>query len=226
MVYVCQKRYNMNTLIVLVIILIILSGWNLKSLWDLKKFNRSKIELNDDKYYELKYKNEFITTIAIVVIGVGGFFGYKMSDEINKRADNLKTRLDSLDRLIIAKKDTLYTVETKTKILSDSLFQISNRISVISNKNIVKQDFYITDNLKFDITGAEVSSVRFYFKRLKTLAGHPFPSFNKAPFLFIVPQNGANVTLVHLEKDYFDVECSSYSGPIDSAIFGIMVSKK
>jgi heme/copper-type cytochrome/quinol oxidase subunit 2 len=139
----------MNTLTVLVIILIVFSVWNLKSSYDLKKFNKSKVDLKDDKYFELKYKIEFITSIAIVVISVGGFFGYKASDEINKRANNLKNRLDALDSLIIAKKDTLYNYDTKTKNLNDSLIRISDRIRVINSKNIVKQDFYIADNLKF-----------------------------------------------------------------------------
>lgn len=217
----------MTLLIILAFILITLSVWNLISLNDLKKFNRSKQELKDDKYFELKYKLEFITTIAIVVIGVGGFFGYKVSDEVNLRADKLKKRMDSLDSLIIAKRDTLFSYDTISKNLDRRLTDISSKISVISNKNIVKQDFFIADNLKFAFGSDTPYYHRFYFNRLKTLVGDPFPAFDNPPFLVLVPENGAVVTIVHLNKYYFEVESSLGSGPvIDSVKFGIMVSRK
>jgi len=139
----------MTLLIVLAIILIILCGWNLKTLYDLKRFNRSKQKLEDDRYYELKFKNEFITTVAIVVISVGTFFGYRATDEINKTAGNLKVRLDSLDKSIKVKKDTINTYDSKTKDLNKRFEDLTIKITVISNKNIVKQDFFIADNLKF-----------------------------------------------------------------------------
>jgi len=216
----------MVLLIVLAIILIILSGWNLKSLYDLKKFNKSKQKLVDDRYYELKFKNEFITTVAIVVISVGAFFGYRASDEINKRADNLKTRFDSLDMSIKVKKDTINTYDSKAKDLDKKFADLSNKINVISNKNIVKQDFFIADNLKFAFGTDTVETHRFYFNRLKTLVGDPFPVFDKTPFLVVVPENGAVVTVIHLDKNYFEVYSELGVGDIDSAKFGIMVSKK
>jgi len=62
---------------------------------------------------------------------------------------------------------------------------------------------------------------------LKTLVGDPFPNFDKTPFLVLVPENGAVVTIVHLDKNYFEVESSLGSGvELDSAKFGIMVSRK
>jgi hypothetical protein len=224
----------MNTLIVLVIILIILSGWNLKSLWDLKKFNRSKLELKDDRYYELKYKNEFITTVAIVVIGVGGFFGYKMSDEINKRADSLKTRLDSLDRLIISKKDTLTNyeeiqdrIDKRVKISADSLTVLSRRINVINNKSVIKQDFYIVDNLEFPIA-IKAEPFRFYYNKLTTIGGDPLPTFKKAPFLVAVPENASTLTIVYIGREYFEIDCGMTLGPTnpDTAKFSILISQK
>jgi hypothetical protein len=214
----------MILLTVLAGIIIALSVWNLITLYQLKKSNKSKQEIKDDKYFELKYKLEFITTIAIVVIGVGSFFGYKVSDGFNLRVVELKTKLDSLNKTIKLKKDTINTYDLKTKDLNKRFEDLSSKITVISNKNIVKQDFFITDNLKFKFGQDTVS--RFYFNRLKTLVGDAFPTFDKPPFLVIVPKNGANITLTDLNKDYFEVVSVMSLGEIDSAKFGIMVSRK
>jgi 5'(3')-deoxyribonucleotidase len=113
---------------------------------------------------------------------------------MNKTSGSFKDRLDSFDSLITAKKDTLYTFDSKTKNLDKKLTDISDKITITGNKNIVKQDFYITDNLKFSLSIDD--KIRFNFKDLKTLAGNPFPTFDKAPFLMIVPQNSAIITLV------------------------------
>lgn len=235
-------------LIGLLIALIGLSVWNLYSLRDLKKYNRSYRELKDDRYYELKYKNEYITTITIVVFGVGSFFGYKFFEDFKKDAsDKLKYKTDSLSFEIKSLRMSLNPIRDSVneyknivnKLKSDQndvgnniqnsygqLFQLKREINTISNKNIVKQDFYISDNLKFSLSGKGVITKIFYFNKLKTLVGEPFPTFEKTPFLVVVPENSAVLALEHLNKDYFEVSCGEYAEPLDSAMFGIMVSKK
>jgi DNA-dependent RNA polymerase auxiliary subunit epsilon len=234
-------------LIVLVIALIGFSVWNLFSLKDLKKYNRSKQEIKDDRYYELKYKIEYVTIIAIVVFSVGAFFGYKWFEEIKKDAsENLKEKTDSLyseieslrtsikplrdsvtgyknivNKLNLDQKDVGNNIQYSREELSN----LKSEIKTISNKSIVKQDFYIVDNLKFSVSDANFKA-RFYYKDLTTIIGDKLPLFNKAPFLVAVPENPAILTILQIEKDYFDIESGSSSGPVDSAKFGIMISQK
>ena len=226
----------MNTLIVLVIILIILSGWNLFGYFDLKKFNRSYRELKDDRYYELKYKTEFITASVLVVIFVGGFFQYKFFDDVNKTADNLTHRLDSLGRVLESKKDSVSNYQVMQSSLVKSQNSLDNRIdssekriNIISNKSIVKQDIYIVDRIQFN----SPDTCRFYYKDLKNIKGEKLPVFDKPPFLAIFPGGGYLFSIFEKNKDYFIIEAmdGSFAGLSGQVVnsgkyFGIMVSQR
>jgi hypothetical protein len=61
---------------------------------------------------------------------------------------------------------------------------------------------------------------------LTTIIGDKLPPFDKAPFLVAVPENPAVLTILHIDKDYFDIESGMSMGPVDSAIFSIMISQK
>jgi hypothetical protein len=230
-------------LIILIFALVIFNVWNLLSLKELKKYNRSYRELKDDRYYELKYKIEYITTIVVVVIGVGTFFGYKFFEEFKKNAtNNLNTvtknyeiKLDSIGKIIDSKKFVLNdyskmqdSIDKRVKNSDNLLSILTDRINVISNKNIVKQDFYIVDKLKF-LIGIK-GGATFYFKDLLTLSGDKLPTFNKPPFLVVVPENSVEISILRIEKDYFKIDVPSFLSTdgedIDTARFSIMLSQK
>lgn len=228
-------------LIVLLIALISSNVWNWFSLRDLKKHNRSKQVITDERYYELKYKIEYITTIVVVVIGVGGFFGYKWFDGLKKdTADKLKNvtdlydiKFDSIDKKIESKKYTLNDYEAKQENIdkkvenSDKkLSVISNRIDIINKKSIIKQDFYIVDNLKFPATENGNWYARFYYKNLKTIGGDSLPFFKKSPFLIAVPENQFELTIKYIGREYFDIETYNRLGDDDTVKFSLMISQK
>lgn len=231
----------MNTLIVLVIILIIFSVWNLISLYELKKYNRSYRELKDDRYYELKYKLEYITAIVVVVIGVGAFFGYRFFEEFKKNtSENLKTvtenyevKLKSIGKIIESKEFALNdnsekqnSIEKRVKN-SDSLVTIlTGRINVISNKSIVKQDIYLVDKIFFKFPKTNMDTCRFYYKDLTSIKGEKLPIFNEPPFLAIVPESPADFVITEKKKDYFKLEIIGGFGDLKTVYFGIMVSQK
>ena len=229
----------MNTLIVLVIILIILSGWNLFGYYDLKKFNRSYRELKDDRYYELKYKTEFITASVLVVIFVGGFFGYKLFEDADNlkasitnsanRQDSLDNRTDSLELVLESKKDTVTSLDNQIVVSVGKLKTLSDKIDIINNKSIVKQDIYIVDTIQFNST----DTCRFYYKDLKNIKGEKLPVFDKPPFLAIFPGGGYLFSIYKKNKDYFilllrDGSFAGLNGQGDDSVkfFGIMVSQR
>ena len=239
--------------VTLLIALIALSIWNLISIKGLKKYNKSSIQITDDRYYELKYKTEYITTIVIVVISVGAFFGYKWFEEIKKSAaDNLKNKTDLFEakfdslKLKIRSTDTsiikyqslvvfyknsfdnlLHNQEKIDKNIQNSdneLSVIIKRIQALNNKNIVKQDIYLID-IKFPMNNSKQIH-RYYYKDLTTTLGDKLPVFNKPPFLIAVADNIIDLWVMTIDKDYFEVSTGDYSGLPDSVRFSIMLSQK
>jgi len=245
----------MSTIItVLLIALIVSSVWNLLSLKGIKKLNRLNKEMTDDRYFELKYKIEYITAIIVVVLGVGGFFGYKWFDEIKiDAAKNLKektnqydNKFDSIDsklklteniiRLYSGKLDEYEKhsnniqssqefITKKIQNSSGELSGITEKIKAINEKNIIKQDFYIIDNLKIDTQDTNYVH-RFYFKDLHTLLGDKLPIFSKPPFLIAVPENLIEIDIISINSEYFEINLSSYFEDINPGIFSLMISQK
>ena len=219
----------MNILIALAVVLIILSALNLGTLRQLSKFNKSKQEIKDDKYYELKYRIEFILASAVLVIAVGGYFGYNFTENISNKAKLLNNRLDTLNLKINAKKDTLYSYDAKTKGIKDTLEKVLKRIRLIAEKDIIKQDFYIVDNLSCPFNEKQ-QSVTYYFNQLTTISHQKLPNFDKPPILIVLPENAVDLTLVRVNKDYFKIGASWAVGDSnfvgDIAKFSIMLSKR
>jgi hypothetical protein len=244
----------MILLTVLAVALIVLSVWNLISLNELKKYNRSYRELKDDRYYELKYKGEYLTTIVVVVLSVGTFLGYRWFEEIKENAsENLKAktevyenRFDSLRSKIDLINGTLEqyktmvdeymasinefdtkqkNIERKAQVSDINLIQLKDRIEAINNENIIKQDLYIVDNLKFAITDSSWRAT-FYYKDLTTISGDKLPSFSQPPVLLTIPKNATGLTTIYIGKDSFEVDAGMTMGLVDTCKFGIMIKQK
>lgn len=242
-------------LVVLLIALIAFSVWNLFTLKDIKKHNRSNQVISDERYFELKYKLEYITTITVVVVGVGAFFGYQWFDGIKKDAeknlvekttlfeskyDSIKCKLKQTDdslrkyqKMMAGNEYYFKKFQVSQKNISDSinrsakeLFSISKRIKIINEKNIIKSDFYIVDNLQINLKYDADYRYKFYYKDLVTITGDKLPVFNKTPFLSINPENGIQVFITELNKDYFALMLISIDGNIDVGRFSIMLSQK
>lgn len=240
-----------KVIVLLLISLIALSYWNLVSLRDIKKHNRSNKEISDDRYYELKYKIEFIVAIAVVVIGGGTLFGVNWFNDLKKdisnnfkretdlRFDTINSKLKFVDSSINRHQINVLAYESDVnKLHSVQIFAekkipyISKRISVldhlvdtISNKNIVKLDFFIIGNLKIN-TKDENTNHRFYYKDLKTIVGNKLPNFKTAPFLVTVPENDVQLNLKNNNREYFEIVLMSFSSEVDTAKFSVMISQK
>jgi hypothetical protein len=88
------------TLILSVVIvgLVVLFAWNSINFWNFKKQSLLHKEmLNDSKYWELKYKYEFILAIVTLISGVAIFIGFntKTSIEASIKGD-FKAKVDTL----------------------------------------------------------------------------------------------------------------------------------
>lgn len=227
-------------LFVLVIFLIGLSVWNLLTLYNLKKYNRSEQKIKNDRYYELKYKTDYITTV-VVVMGIGAFFGYNWFEEIkDQAADNLREKtasfdgqyeslnrkLKNSDTLASTYTDKLNNLFTDYDNISKKLNKLFKDYETISEKQIIKYDFYIVDNLKFPIEFNHDTAYRFYYKNLKSITGDKLPEFKKPPVLFIVPENNVVYDIREIHKEYVELSFSSTVGGIDTARFNFFFTTK
>lgn len=93
---------GISILIVIGISLLVLLGWNILSLRRLYKSSHTIKELNDSRYYELKYKQEFIIAIVSVIGTILVVFGYNsihsvekaLSDEFNSKTEATNAKMN------------------------------------------------------------------------------------------------------------------------------------
>jgi len=93
----------MTIIIILVgVSLLVFSIWNLISLKRLSKNSTKKDkQLNDSKYYELKYKSEFIIAVFSIVATVAGILGYNsITSAKNEIKADLLAKTKSIDSII------------------------------------------------------------------------------------------------------------------------------
>jgi len=220
-------------LIIIGIAILILNIWNLISLKQLENNSTStNNQLNDSKYYELKFKSEFIIAVFSIVAAVGGLLGYNTitSAEENIKKDFLSktTFIDSLitqtEERILEKDSILEKIENRQDLINKTIPEndaklhsqenqidlIQKTLTELNQNNKVKQSFYLIQSLeiKKDMRGMPENKT-FYFKDLKTNIGDVLPTFNKLPFLIPLQENiGIDIFDITLES--FSVSVSTY----------------
>lgn len=242
-------------MIVIYILLLVIAVFTVMSFFSLKKLkNQTALNpiLADEKYFELKYKLQFITSVGVVIIGVCGFLGY---DKLDKFVDKFQNKTDSLDVKLKEYDEKIYSIDAiirnyDSKITAYNRFikkidisknQISNNmlnsnkqlaslidtIDIIKKRNILDKSFYVIDNL---IKKNDTVIEKYYFKDLTTIIGDRLPNFNKKPVLFIIPQSGAQLVTKTVTSEYIEVGFSSYTSwekddPKNFA-FGLLIAKR
>jgi hypothetical protein len=215
--------------------------------------NVSKI--GDDRYYELKYKLQFISSVGVIVIAVAGFFGFdkyeNFVEEFKSKTDSLDIKLNEYDKKISVLDSTISKYDNKISVYDNffkkldvskvkfskaiiasnkGLLQLKDTINVIKKRNILDKSFYVIDNLQVNNAlipnnGDEIS--RFYFKDLYTIIGDKLPEFEKPPVIFVIPQSTANIVIVSSTKEYVEVAFSSYVGKEQKTFaFGLLIARK
>jgi uncharacterized membrane protein len=76
-------------LLVIGLALSILCIWNLVTLHQLKKNSSlADTQLNDSKYFELKYKLEFTIAVFTFLVGIAAYLGYNSKESIETKVTN------------------------------------------------------------------------------------------------------------------------------------------
>lgn len=186
------------------------------------KRDEQKLNINDERYYELNNKIQLIIVISSIILLIGGFFGYNtistIKSEINNEIGNYRETILSYDSIITNYNKLILELESErenlSKVLQNSISE-TNRIQKELTQLQADYSFnvrtYIVTNIKIEekkIAGTEeYEKVRVYFKDLKTTKGENLPKFNNPPYLSI--QNLGFAFAVMIKKvtnEYFEYE--------------------
>lgn len=146
-----------NLIILLLSVLIcfqfVTTIWNYKSFQDLKKrANFSNDQLNDAKYYELKYKHEFtiatisIVTTCIVILGYNSIQG--IEDKLQKEYESKVKSTDS----------TLSLTNNKVTLISKGIDEKYSQIDTSMRNYQTQLGYFINQQVSFSNQSKKVNS--------------------------------------------------------------------
>ncbi len=230
-------------MIVIYIFLLIITVFVAMSFFSLQKLKNQfnpNINFSDDRYYELKYKLQFISSVGVVIVGVCGFLGYdkfeNFVENFDKKTDSLNLKLKDYDKRISLIDENIVKYDSKiiaysnilnklnyskiqfSKALITSnkqLLTLNDTIDIIKKRNVLDKSFYVIDNLQIDNrsnTNYKLKiSNKFYFKDMVTIIGDKIPVFSKKPVVFVIPQSAAAISLIEVTTEYVVVDYGSYT---------------
>lgn len=128
-------------LLIAIFSLIVLFVWNGINFRSLKKSSRLRnSQLNDAKYWELKYKYEFLIAIVGLITAAAGFLGYNslqsieiaVKNDFNKKVDSIKLTFQDnytdVNNRMLAAKDSVKELNRKVKT---SQFQLQQNAAIL-----------------------------------------------------------------------------------------------
>lgn len=246
----------MTTLLIFLILSVIsLNLWNAYNIHKMIKRPLLNNELNDKKYWELKYKMQYMLSVFVVLVSVAGYLGYnsltsiedRLSAQLNVATDSLKKQSESLierykklatlslttdSTLGIAEKrilglDKMNTNLNKALIVtSDSLTKIKRNIALINEKNSIQQNVYIIDNVIFGDPSNDGKWPKFYFKDLTTVVGQKLPEFKKPPIITAASMNGSDAAVRNVTFESFEILAMMNTSDTNRYIYTIFITER
>jgi hypothetical protein len=237
-----------NILIIsFLIVVIIFNFWNAINLYFLKKRPLENNELNDAKYWELKFKIQFLVAAVSAIIAIVSFLGYNtvenirdgISKEINLKLDSTKasmTRLDIKQKeiddkvnntdeqiskyqdIILGLSNKQATVKESLQLSSSNLNELKERISEINSKNILQQNIYIVDTIQFDISKLTGDQSKvFKYADLVTISGDKIPPLKNPPYILPISNQDCEFHINQVTNTSFKITLWSYPGDLKIA---------
>ena len=161
-------------LIIVVFVLLIFNIWNLVTIRQIKNDSKAKIKILDDpRYYELKFKIEFLVAAVSIIVAIAGILGYNSYESVKsqitlalvKKTDSIDLKLNTVGKDINNKDSSVRNIslrldevsksipisELKLKTTSVKLQQLEKNIDLINAKNIIKRNYYVVKGLCFNL---------------------------------------------------------------------------
>jgi hypothetical protein len=213
------------TLLLIGVAVLIFSYWGFRLIRKhIKRFNNGQkfsTSLNDEKYFELKARQDYIIASSTLIFAVLSFIGYSSIKDIKTDLNNQvlaeRQKIDTLKNTADETDKTFINLQITGKTLKDSMISaleivqvLKNKVGQILAKDVIKQNLYIIDNLKmgdFPATSEKnfENNKIVYFKNLTSISGQKLPEFIKPPTVLAMSINGGSVAIRKISKDGFQI---------------------
>jgi len=171
------------------------------------KINEPELKINDEKYYELKFRIQLLTVVSSIIIAIGGFIGYtsikEIKDAVSSDVEIYKSKLMDYDSMINGYDTTFIYYAKKIEKVDRDFLKLLNEYR-LSYKSYVVGGIKVPEEPSTDKLKPDSKPYRLYFNQLETKEGTALPSFKEPPFLAI-QGNGIGVIMIeNITKDYFE----------------------
>jgi hypothetical protein len=237
-----------NILIIsFLIVIIIFNIWNALTLYFIKKRPSRNDELNDAKYWELKFKIQFLVAAFSAIVAIAAFLGYNtldnvrdgISKEINLKLDSTKSSIAKLDDkqkeiddkvantdeqiskyqdIILGLSNKQASVKESIKLSKSNLDGLKERITEINSKNILQQNIYIVDTIQFDISKlTDEHAATFKYSDLVTISGDKIPPLKNPPYILPISNQDCEFHINQVTNSSFRIILWSFPGDLKVA---------
>lgn len=217
--------------LILVIIGLSMFTFSLWSLLSLKRHLRRtrnyyqvSDSIQDEKYFELKARQEYIIAISAIVFSIISFIGYTSIDniksDINSRLEKEVSKLDSLSKKA---NDGYLGLELRGKTYEDSvknafkvLAALNIRMKQLFTKDVITQNIFIVDPIRIGDFPKDPTDKYNYgyrivkYSELKTINGKSLPVFKEKPSIICIANMIGTVKIKEIFVDRFIVQLESY----------------
>lgn len=223
-----------NLSIILLIIgisVLIFSIWNhiliKRHLKQFKNNYRQVSSLTDEKYFELKSKQDYIIAASAIIFAVLSFIGFSsikdIKTEMNLQMAEEKKKIESLNSSADSTNNSFKGLNLKGKDLQDSVRSAMNlvdalklRVGSILGKDVIKQNIFIVDPLK--IGDFPHSKEKYFedfrvvkFKDLMTISGQKLPIFKVPPSIMCFSTTSSSIIVKDVTAEGFKINPQGYS---------------
>jgi hypothetical protein len=223
----------------LVFALLILAVWNFVDFHRLKSATGSN-KIEEPRYWELKYRMDYLVAVAAMGLAVLAFYGYQSFQSakqavkleidaelgrIREDVNNTEKVVQSLNSFSDSIRDDVSTSGARMNDQINhqvaTLSQLEQKIRKINSRNIVQQEFYVVRSLKLSTNHeTKPGSNKVYYKDLITDKEEKLPVFSNPPLVIPISQSNTTINLFNIRADSFEAYLGgvSISGDIPEVI--------
>ena len=176
---------------------------------------------SNEKYYELKYKIQLLTSGASIILVIGGFLGYNsvtsIKEDIQKDLQHYKVNLQKSDSLLSELDSNKIQIEKELKVSQEALrtslhetSQLKVELLKLQKQFTPNMQTYIVKGIPYEAGKNPSEKYRVYYKDLKTVDGNSLPNFTTPPVTNIISKGVSRIILTENTTEYFEYATTSF----------------